>query len=176
MSHIPFSRSYWVIPGKFLAGHIPTDSNLEVSEKKISNLLSCGIKTIINLQEEDETNFKGNPFLKYEEFLPKNISFFRKSIQDLNIPSKNLIREIIDIIDDSIKQNKPVYVHCWGGIGRTGTVVGCYLIEKEMANSNNVLEIIESLRINDPEKHRPSPETNAQIDFVKNTFCTKKKH
>ena len=26
-------------------------------------------------------------------------------------------------------QGRKAYVHCWGGVGRTGIVAGCYLIE-----------------------------------------------
>ncbi|WP_374108489.1 hypothetical protein [Nostoc sp. XA010] len=31
-------------------------------------------------------------------------------------------------IDRALNGQEKVYVHCWGGIGRTGIVVGCYLV------------------------------------------------
>ena len=31
-------------------------------------------------------------------------------------------------VDDALGEGRTVYVHCWGGIGRTGTVVGCWLV------------------------------------------------
>ena len=31
-------------------------------------------------------------------------------------------------IDEAMSAGKAVYVHCWGGVGRTGTVVGCWLV------------------------------------------------
>jgi protein-tyrosine phosphatase len=36
-----------------------------------------------------------------------------------------LMTTILDAIDESMTAGKPVYVHCWGGMGRTGTVIGC---------------------------------------------------
>jgi protein-tyrosine phosphatase len=164
---IPFPRSYWVIPGKLLAGHVPTDNDPVVSEEKIKNLLNCGIKTIINLQEENELNNQGLPFSKYYLTLPKEVSFHRKSIPDFGIPTKETMVEILRIIDESIANNKAVYVHCWGGIGRTGTVIGCFMKKNKMASSENFIDALAYLRKNDPENHRTSPETSQQIEFVK---------
>ena len=35
---------------------------------------------------------------------------------------------ILDDVDAALADGGAVYVHCWGGIGRTGTVVGCWLV------------------------------------------------
>jgi protein-tyrosine phosphatase len=37
--------------------------------------------------------------------------------------------EIVDRIRGEIDSGRTVYVHCWGGKGRTTTVVGCLLID-----------------------------------------------
>ena len=58
--------------------------------------------------------------------------------------------------------------HCLGGIGRTGTVVGCYLLRHGLATRTNVFDIIEKLRINDPTSYIRSPESEAQQHFVQN--------
>jgi protein-tyrosine phosphatase len=76
------------------------------------------------------------------------------------------MRNILDEIDTAISQNKSVYVHCWGGKGRTGTVVGCYLARHGYAQGQAVLDLIEKLRYNDPEVSRPSPETRQQREMV----------
>ena len=39
------------------------------------------------------------------------------------------MREILDCLDDALRSGRKVYVHCRAGIGRTGTVVGCLLVE-----------------------------------------------
>ena len=67
-----------------------------------------------------------------------------------------------------IKYDKPVFVHCWGGKGMTGTVVGCYLARHGFAAGNDVIEKIKELRKNTEDCSDPSPETKEQIDMVIN--------
>ena len=74
--------------------------------------------------------------------------------------------EILNLIDEYNSKNKIVYVHCWGGVGRTGTVVGCYLKGHGIADNNNVLNQIDTLKINTPIASRMSPETIEQQDFI----------
>ncbi|MFH2143167.1 MAG: dual specificity protein phosphatase family protein [Bacteroidota bacterium] len=172
---LPFPRSYWIIPGKFLAGHVPTDKDMFLSDKKISNLLNLGINCFINLQDKNEKDDDGNLFPKYEDILDdisksqgRKICFYRFPVTDLSTPSKEFMKEILDTIDNSINKGLNVYIHCWGGIGRTGTVVGCYLIRHKMASKDNVIRMIEYLRRTDPKTERISPETEEQIKFVQN--------
>jgi protein-tyrosine phosphatase len=75
---------------------------------------------------------------------------------------------ILNQIDLCIKHNKHVYVHCWGGKGRTGTVVGCYLIRHGLAEGNDVINKIKQLRRNTKDFSEPSPETKDQINMVIN--------
>jgi protein-tyrosine phosphatase len=58
-------------------------------------------------------------------------------------------------------------VHCWGGKGRTGTVVGCWLMRHGKATSGDVLRTIQQLRKDDPTWFEPSPETERQRWMVK---------
>jgi ADP-ribosylglycohydrolase len=49
-------------------------------------------------------------------------------IRDMSVPSSpGLMSSILDTIDSELQAGHGVYVHCWGGIGRTGTVIGCWL-------------------------------------------------
>ena len=75
---------------------------------------------------------------------------------------------ILNQIDVCIKYDKPVYVHCCGGKGRTGAVVGCYLVRHGFAAGNDVIEKIKELRKNTEDFSDPSPETKAQINMVIN--------
>jgi protein-tyrosine phosphatase len=53
-------------------------------------------------------------------------------------------------------------------VGRTGTVVGCWLLRQKLARPANVLDTIMELRKQDRERgQRMSPETPGQQRFVK---------
>lgn len=169
MKIIPFERSYWVLPGRLLAGEIAAAMSKENTLIKLESLAECGIRTIINLMEADETDHYNNPFFDYSQHVGDyGMEMERMPVRDLSVPSRNEMIEILNKIDDCHTQNKAVYVHCWGGIGRTGTVVGCYLIRHGYANPENVLSMIEYLMRTTNTYGRTSPETVEQIDFVKN--------
>jgi Swiss Army Knife protein, DSP-PTPase phosphatase domain len=51
----------------------------------------------------------------------------RRPIPDMNVPSPATMTATLDLIDEEIAAGGRVYVHCYGGVGRTGTVVGCWL-------------------------------------------------
>jgi len=88
--------------------------------------------------------------------------------KDFSVPTERQMIRILNQIDMCIKYDKPVYVHCWGGKGRTGTVVGCYLARHGFAAGNDVIEMIKELRKNTVDFSDPSPETKKQINMVIN--------
>jgi hypothetical protein len=63
----PFPRSYWVIPGMFLAGEFPGAKNQPEAINKLGQLIDCGIRTFINLMQPNETDHSGNCFNEYEQ-------------------------------------------------------------------------------------------------------------
>jgi protein tyrosine phosphatase len=171
----PFERSYWVVPGKLLAGYYPGDLDKGLMAYKLKGLLSSGISTVINLMEPHEIDFYGNRFDKYETHLTSfaqtqslPVECLRFPIRDMGIPSEELMKQILDTIDQANSLNKSVYVHCLGGVGRTGTVVGCYLIRHGLADSKNVLKVIASLMEKGRVFRYRSPQTFEQEAFVFN--------
>lgn len=170
---IPFPRSYWVVPGRLLAGEYPGNRDSGIAAERIQALFGAGIRCIVNLMEPEEVNFAGEPFADYAPIFQEiaegraaSVSCLRFPVRDLGIPDPPTMRRILDAVDRSIEEGRPVYVHCWGGIGRTGTVVGCYLLRHSLADGQNVLDKIRALRQGaDP---RPSPETREQLEFVAN--------
>lgn len=117
----PFPRSYWVVPGLFLAGNYPGNTDPEICVEKMRKLLDCGIRTVVNLQDENELNHENRPFPDYGsklDFLASKmgeaISLHRMSIENYSIPETGVMEKILDTIDSSISKKRPVYVHCWG--------------------------------------------------------------
>ena len=169
----PFARSYWVIPNKLLAGCYPGSEYPVEGSQRLKGLLNCGIRFVVNLMEEHETNYYGDGFIPYEKSLIVmgkelgiEVQCMRFPIPDMSVPSKKQIINILDTIDESIERDTPVYVHCWGGVGRTGTVVGCYLARHGIAIGKECLTKIKELRQDDPTAYRSSPETGQQAKMV----------
>lgn len=173
VSAVPFKRSYWVVPGKLLAGCYPGSPDPDEAREKLRGLLECGIRHVINLMYPDEKSRGGLPFRPYEgpmQFIAAAVglkaSFERLPIEDLDVPTRIHMVRILDQVDRAIKEGKPVYVHCWGGRGRTGTVVGCYLARHGYAAGRAVLKLIEALRKGTEDADMPSPEAWDQIEMV----------
>ena len=162
---------YWVMPDLFLAGPYPGHYNASEHQKKIRQIVDAGIRTFINLMHDDETDHERRPFRGYDkligQFCPAT-TFVRFPIVDLSVPSAEEMTVILDTIDRSLEEKQPVYVHCWGGVGRTGTVVGCWLLRHGFATPENYLDVLSGLRRQDRLRgQRMAPESWEQQRFVR---------
>ncbi len=170
---VPFDGSYWVIPGRFLAGAYPGSPSPSEAAKKLKGLMECGVRHIINLMEPKEVDEFGRQFVPYEADW-RNLGHdrgieatcVRFPIKDLGVTIPARMTAILDEIDSSLGAGRAVYVHCRGGVGRTGTVVGCYLV-RHGPGGQEALMRIQELRRNDPMAFVFSPETKAQQDMVR---------
>jgi len=168
MSNLPNKNTYYVIPDLFLAGEYPGASTINETRDRIKEYLACGVNFYIDLTEERE-------LMPYEDLLRLEaekmklpVEYYRMSIRDLSVPDKELMTEILDTIDNAISKNKKAYVHCWGGVGRTGTVVGCHLVR----NGKTGEKALEQIAIwwQEVEKiywHPTSPQTKEQRDYIR---------
>lgn len=173
MANAPNDRSYWVVPGMLLAGCSPGDATLAVARRKLGILLDAGIRVFINLQEPDERDWQNSLFAPYEPTVAElarharmEVTCVRFPIPDMQVASRQTYRHILDLIDRAVALSQPVCVHCWGGRGRTGTVVGCYLVRHGLATPDTVFETIQRLRQYESKAHEPSPQTEAQREMV----------
>jgi protein-tyrosine phosphatase len=163
----PFENSYWVLPNTLIAGQIPTSLEQEETELKLNRLIELNVKAVINLMEPKERNRQGELFYDYRQYLKnKNIQTHSFPVVDLSIPTTQTMSSVLNLIDDYRSKDQLVYIHCWGGIGRTGTVVGCYLKRIGLADNYNVFETIRSLKQYSGLANRLSPETEEQMNFV----------
>lgn len=170
----PFTRSYWAAPGKLLAGEYPGDLNTAKAREKLAGLVQCGVRLVINLVEPGEKNRSGQPFVDYRPMLDdiaqragRSVRCERLSIRDNDVPTVDHMRKILDAIDAANAAGQIVFVHCWGGKGRTGTVVGCWLARHGLATGDAAVKRVKELTLASPYDFGPVPQTSAQCDLVR---------
>jgi hypothetical protein len=158
----PYPRSYWVVPGQLLAGFYPGDLHRDGAIAKIDALIDCRIRSVVDLTEDNGDGVNG--LRPYAQLLYERAAGKREVV---TWASKIAMRLALDFIDRSLHYDRPVYVHCWGGLGRTGVVVGCYMARHHIAVGQAALERIELLRKNEGASYMDSPQTEAQRQMVR---------
>lgn len=158
----PLPNTYWVIPGVLLAGEYPGGETSDETRERVQKLLDAGVACFIDLTQPDELE-------PYDVDLPVAIDYLRKPIKDHGLPAKR--EHMIDIqacLDHAIRSGRLAYVHCRAGIGRTGMVIGCFLVERGRSGP----EALEELnRVWQQSKRAMSwphvPETDDQSEYVR---------
>ena len=151
----PLAESYWVVPGRLLAGRLPgLHRDEEGVRAELDVLRSAGISAFVDLTEGTEWGHRA-----YDGLLDGTASYRRYAIPDFGCPTADGMREILDEIDGALARGASVYVHCYAGIGRTGTVVACYLVRHGM-------DATEAMRTASRGRGIRSPQSDEQERFV----------
>jgi hypothetical protein len=164
---LPFPLAYWVREPLFIAGCFPGHPSPAIARRQLRALLQCGVRSFIDLMHE-EPRMGAKPYVPLLHELARESGFDcsvqRFEIEDCSTPSRAMMVAIQDAIDVAITAQRMPYVHCWGGRGRTGTVVGVYLLRCGLATPDNFVDVLARLRAGAP---GTSPETDEQIAFVR---------
>jgi hypothetical protein len=139
----------------------------------LHGLIDAGITLTVSLMEAEERDHAGHAFVDYAAPLQQMaaqqgriVECCRRSIKDGSIPSVAEMRAMLDRIDDALAVGGIVYVHCWGGRGRTGTVVACWLIRHGLATPDQAVCRLQELTAHNRAAFHPTPENTMQCDFV----------
>jgi hypothetical protein len=167
MRNTPIDDSYWLVPGRLLAGEYPGARTTDEARRKLRSFLDAGVNFFLDLTGEDEGLEPYAPLLQEEASAQdRRVMYRRLPIPDMSAPTTERMREIQQTITAALEAGQTVYVHCWGGIGRTGTVLGCYLVEHEVSVAEALAEI-QRRRRGTKDGWKKSPETQAQVEFLK---------
>ena len=165
------ANTYWVVPGRFAAGEYPGAHTREEAAGRLRILLQAGLNHFIDLTKPRE------PLEPYAGIaaaeagrLGTEFVHARHSIVDMSVPRRpRQTAGILDAIDEALDGGRSVYVHCWGGIGRTGTVVGCWFVRHGMTGDEALAQIAERWQgMEKALRHPRSPQTAQQRDYVRN--------
>ena len=172
----PFPNSYWVAPGRLAAGEYPGDLHHSKASEKLVGLLEAGVNYFIDLTEEGEHSNLGRleSYIGIAEEIAgrqgRTVEWARHPIRDATVPrSPEQMSDILDAIDTQLAEGKTVYVHCWGGVGRTGTVVGCWLV-RHGSTGREALDEVAALwqGVEKIDRQPKSPGQPDQRDYVRN--------
>ena len=163
-------QHYPVEAGALFGGEYPGAIMPALAEARLQHLIGMGVRTFLDLTAPEDG------LVPYEDLLQSlseqtNTPLQRISlpIRDMDIPdSPETMRSIMDAIRTSIERAPAVYGHCWGGIGRTGTVVGCWLRECGIDPEAALLQVHKLYTGHMPKSRRipDSPQTRGQRDYV----------
>ena len=155
-------RNSYKVDERIYAGEYPATSNEILGRKELSRFVKFGITHFIDLTE-------GGELLPYSQWLPDGCNYTRFGIKDCGVPrSMQDVTELLEEIVTTIKadKNAKFYIHCRGGIGRTGTIVGCYyaMLLKNYTLANNLLQ--KQFSESPKSTFRRTPETLQQTQFI----------
>ncbi len=157
----PLPNSYWVIPGRLLGGEYPGAEAEEDALARLGALMDAGVNCFINLTRPGELP-------AYSTQLPDGVWYFHLPIVDHGLPvDRAYMRQIQSALANALDAGRCVYVHCRMGIGRTGTVLGCHLVEQGLSGEAALNELNRAWQQCARARRWASiPETREQSQFV----------
>ncbi len=157
----PLPNTYWVLPGRALAGEHPSGEGKSDTLARLKCLHEAGIDYFIDLTEAGEMP-------EYRRLLPAKSYYLRCPMRDQEVPGDvALMHELQSRIRTALKLDRRIYIHCRAGIGRTGVVVGCYLAEDGLDGRAALKRLNQLWRQSERSQSWPAvPQTDEQTAYI----------
>lgn len=159
----PHGNTYWLWPGRMLAGEHPAQSGGAILALRLQGLQAAGVTCCIDLTGAQD------PVSAYEPLPVAGRAARREAhgIADFGVPTADGMRRVLDAITGALDAGEGVYLHCRAGIGRTGTVAGCLLVERGFTPAEALALVQRKYRAMTKSALAPhSPETAEQRAFI----------
>lgn len=136
----------WVIPGKLAGSSFPYSNELQI-------LPSLNLMLVVNLTS------RGLPNSLKKQLRASSVDFKRFPIPDFGLPTPQIIQQYLKTVCETLQQDKAVLTHCIAGCGRTGTMIGLFLVTHGHS-AEKALEIIHDVL------GRGCPDTKKQVSLI----------
>jgi protein-tyrosine phosphatase len=134
----------WIEAGRLVAGRHPCAAYDHDAEQVVRDLVAEGVTLFLDLTEEGELE-------PYEALVPASVRWRRIPVRDFTAPAPEVVLEALDLIDEELAAGGVVFVHCWAGCGRTGVIVGCWLVRHGMEPRDALARIAETRGLGCPQ-------------------------
>jgi atypical dual specificity phosphatase len=159
----PHGNCYWVLPGRLLAGEHPGVQGEAALPARLMAMQAAGIQRFIDLTAP------ADPVPAYQPYPVGGQAAQREShpITDFGVPTDAGMHAILDSVRQALARGERLYLHCKAGIGRTGTVVACILVDHGFP-AEEALAVLQRKWQSVEKCHAEplTPETDAQRAFV----------
>jgi polymorphic toxin system DSP-PTPase phosphatase-like protein len=124
--------------GRLIAGRHPCAWGSENAPLEVRDLVGAGVTLFLDLTQSGELE-------PYASLVVPPARYLNLPIRDFSVPTRDGLVATLDEIDAELAAGGIVYVHCWAGCGRTGVVVGSWLV-RHGADPNDALQRIAEAR------------------------------